>query len=166
MSKKRKTTDHIVVHCAATPPDMDIGSKEIRRWHRAKGWLDIGYHFVIRRNGDIEKGRELDTIGAHARGFNNRSIGICLVGGVDENKQPQDNFTEEQKKNLALLIDQMLTIWPDSKVLGHRDLPGVQKACPSFDVAPWWDSMKGYIENVFRTRPSDQDVVGSHRLNN
>lgn len=157
MSKKRKTTDHIVVHCAATPPDMDIGRREIDRWHRGRGFLGIGYHFVIRRNGDIEKGRELEAIGAHARGFNNRSIGICLVGGVDEHNKPQDNFTEEQKKNLALLIDQMLTIWPDCKVVGHRDLPGVQKACPSFDVGPWWESAKGFVKNLFEQEPEYND---------
>lgn len=147
--KKRNNTDHIVIHCSATPPGMNIGVREIARWHRDKGWLAIGYHFVIRRDGNVEKGRELEDIGAHARGFNNRSIGICLVGGVNEHNEPQDNFTEEQKRNLALLVDQMLTIWPDSKVVGHRDLPGVHKDCPCFDVAPWWETMKGYIKNLF-----------------
>ena len=91
----RRKTDFIVVHCAVTSPLMDIGLKEIDRWHRARGFLKVGYHFIIRRDGTFEQGRQLHEPGAHAKGYNHRSVGICMVGGVEEadKKTPQNNFT-------------------------------------------------------------------------
>lgn len=136
----RKSTKYIVVHCAATKPSMDIGLREIRQWHRQQGWLDVGYHYIIRRNGHIEIGREHNVVGSHVRGYNHESLGICLAGGIDEKGKPEDNFTPEQKASLsALLWDLWKTpesIYKTAQVVGHRDLdPG--KACPSFDVAAW-----------------------------
>ena len=113
--------DYIVIHCAATKPSMDIGAAEIKSWHRKKGWLDIGYHFVIRRDGIIEPGRPIDVPGAHARGYNHISLGICLVGGVAEDgKTPEDNFTEQQWVELAALVKYLKEQFPDAEVLGHR----------------------------------------------
>lgn len=121
---------------------MDIGAEEIRRWHLRRGWFDIGYHYVIRRNGKIEKGREDDVPGAHARGFNHLSLGICLVGGVAEDKKtPENNFTPEQFDSLASLLTGLKFDYPDAEIVGHRDLPNVTKACPSFDVKEWLDSL-------------------------
>src|SRR5690606_114532 len=76
----------LVIHCAATTPLMDIGAKEIDVWHKQRGWSKIGYHFVIRRNGVIEKGRDISEVGAHVEGYNKNSIGICMVGGIDSGK--------------------------------------------------------------------------------
>lgn len=137
----RKRTDFIVVHCSATPPSQDIGADEIREWHKARGWRDIGYHHVIRRNGKLEIGRPPMAVGAHARGYNAVSVGICLVGGVDDEGKPEANFTRAQYARLEDLVRNMVRLYgPDVAVVGHRDLPDVSKACPSFCVPCWWNN--------------------------
>lgn len=129
----------LVVHCSATPPKVDVGVKEIDRWHRDRGFLKIGYHFVIRRDGTVEPGRELDERGAHVEDHNHESIGICMVGGVDAKMRPANNFTVQQFAALTVLLRKLKdTAYPDAVVQGHRDFPGVAKACPSFDVKGWW----------------------------
>ncbi|WYW04273.1 amidase [Pseudomonas phage vB_PpuP-Kompost-2] len=137
--KKRPVTDTIIVHCAATKPTMDIGVREIRQWHVQQGWLDVGYHFVIRRNGDVENGRPHDVIGSHARGYNSRALGICLVGGIDAKGKPENNFTPEQFNSLKLLLLAQKRTYPTAKIIGHKDVDS-GKACPSFDVAPWLET--------------------------
>lgn len=137
---------YLVVHCSATPPKMDIGRKEIDQWHKTRGWSGIGYHFCIRRNGIQELGRKLNEdhlletleIGAHVEGYNSQSIGICLVGGVDEMGRAQENFTKSQYDTLETLLNALADQFPGAEVKGHRDFPGVSKACPSFDVGEWW----------------------------
>lgn len=134
----RKTTDLIVVHCSATKPTMDVGVKEIDRWHRARGFLEIGYHYIIRRDGSLETGRNIDDAGAHARGYNHRSIGVCMVGGVHETKMqgrwpaPDDNFTEDQWTTLEDLLKNLRNDYPEISIIGHNEISS--KACPSFDV--------------------------------
>lgn len=134
---KRKSTDWLVVHCAATRPSQDIGAKEIFGWHRKQGFIAIGYHYVIRRDGTLETGRPDDVVGAHAVGANHNGIGICLVGGVDEKLQPEDNFTPAQFITLKELLSTLKAKYPTAKVIGHRDVPGTKKACPSFDAKAW-----------------------------
>lgn len=129
----------IVIHAAATPPGMDVGVEEIRRWHvDERGWSDIGYHYVIRRDGRFEAGRPIERQGAHARGYNENSIGVCLVGGVDEDGNADCNYTAFQWTQLAILIEGLMKAYPDAEVLGHRDL-GSNKACPVFDVKAWME---------------------------
>lgn len=128
---------YLVVHCSATQAKANIGVKEITRMHRERGFLTIGYHFVIRRDGTVEKGRALDAIGAHAEGWNSRSLGICLVGGIDKDMKPQDNFTSDQYAALAVLLQDLRKGFPKASILGHRDLPNVKKDCPCFDVRSW-----------------------------
>lgn len=136
---KPEQVKYIVVHCSATPADMDIGVVEIDRWHKQNGWAGIGYHYVIRRDGTLEVGRLLDKPGAHAAGFNSQSIGICLVGGIDDEGQPQDNFTAIQKAVLRSRLNWLKAgDYKHAAVIGHRDLPDVNKACPSFDVRTWY----------------------------
>lgn len=136
--KTRAKTDYIVVHCAATKPSQDIGLAEIDRWHRAQGWNGAGYHFVIRRDGTTEFGRPENTIGAHVEGYNSTSVGICMVGGIAEaDGKPEDNFTKEQMLTLLVLLKGLQKVYPKAIVQGHRDFPGVKKACPSFDVKKW-----------------------------
>lgn len=135
-----RTVNQLVVHCSATPPSMDIGRDEIREWHLARGFSREGYHFIIRRNGDLEMGRPLDMIGAHAKGHNTHSVGICLVGGTTEaSGRPINNFTPEQYTTLIVLIDGLVSHFnlDYTDVVGHRDLLGVTKACPCFDVQGW-----------------------------
>lgn len=136
---ERKSTKYLVVHCSATRPHMDVGVKEIRQWHKAKGWEDIGYHYVIRRDGRVERGRAEALVGAHVAGYNSNSIGVCLVGGVSEKDftKAENNFTAEQFDSLRMLLKTLSEKYPGATVLGHRDFPRVNKACPSFDAKPW-----------------------------
>ena len=128
--------DMIVVHCSDTPASMDIGAEEIRHWHvNDNGWSDIGYHYVIRRDGTVELGRDLDGDGdvdehpgAHAYGFNKYSIGICLIGG-----KGLFNFTWAQLVALHDLVHELRIKYPYSAVVGHRDLDE-RKDCPQFSV--------------------------------
>ena len=137
--KERTETTRIVIHASATPETMDIGVEEIRRWHRQKGWLDVGYHKIVRRDGTIEDGRPLNVPGAHARGYNHLSVGICLIGGVESDvKSPEANYTHAQWDALRDLVYDLKTMYPSAILVGHRDLPNVNKACPSFDVQEWW----------------------------
>ncbi len=129
-----RRTPLLVIHCSATPPSMDIGVSEIDQWHKDRGWRGVGYHYVVRRDGTVEKGREDHVVGAHAKGYNSKSLSICLVGGVDADTKPQDNFTPEQKNALRTLIKELRGKYDIYSIVGHRDLPGVAKACPSFDV--------------------------------
>lgn len=140
----------IIVHCSDTFADMDIGAVEIRRWHmdpppKGRGWIDIGYNYVIRRDGKLEPGRDLDgdgdvleEVGAHAYGHNGDSIGVCLVGGKGKDGKPEFNFTRKQMDTLDMVVDFIRANMPDIKVIGHRDV--AQKACPSFDVLSYYGS--------------------------
>jgi N-acetyl-anhydromuramyl-L-alanine amidase AmpD len=142
--KKRSRTDYIVVHCADTPAKMDIGLQEIRKWHTSpdpndasKPWLDVGYHFIIRRDGTREIGRQIDAQGSHVKGFNSCSVGICLVGGKGDDGKACNNFTKAQFDALWEVLQILRVHYPKAEVLGHKDLnPG--KACPAFEVQPWY----------------------------
>lgn len=138
-TKKRTSTDYLVVHCAATKPSANIGAADIDRWHRAKGWQCIGYHFVIRRDGTVEEGRDVSVIGAHVENHNANSVGICLAGGVSEKDAnvAENNFTPEQFESLKTLLLKLRKSYPKAHIQGHRDFPKVAKACPSFTVADW-----------------------------
>lgn len=135
---KRKVTNFIVIHCAATRPSMDVGVREIRQWHKQRGFFDVGYHFIIRRNGVIENGRQQDQVGAHVAGHNSESVGICLVGGVPENNVNgfEANFTEAQMVSLKALVGKLQGDYKTAKVVGHHHLDS-GKACPSFAVDLW-----------------------------
>lgn len=130
----RKITD-LVVHCAATPAGKPFFAADIRRWHKAQGWSDIGYHFVVDLDGVIEVGRAIGTAGAHVAGHNSTTIGICYVGGVAaDGKTPADTRTPAQKAALLELLKTLKARFPRAGIRGHRDFPGVAKACPSFDA--------------------------------
>lgn len=134
--KPRNVTEAIFVHCSATKPSMDIGLREIRQWHKEQGWLDVGYHFIIRRDGTIEEGRPVDVVGSHVAGWNERSVGICLVGGVAENgKDFEANFTPIQMEALKLVLFQMQSLYPKATIKAHHDV--APKACPSFNLSHW-----------------------------
>jgi N-acetylmuramoyl-L-alanine amidase len=128
-----RTLREIIVHCSATAPDNDVGVTEIRRWHLDRGWADIGYHFVIRRGGVVEAGRAVARVGAHVRGRNQASIGVCLVGGVTADGVADANFTLGQYRALETLVADLHERYGALAVLGHRDT-GAKKACPCFDV--------------------------------
>jgi N-acetyl-anhydromuramyl-L-alanine amidase AmpD len=117
--------------------DPKLGALDIHRWHVQRGWLGIGYHYVIRTDGEIEEGRPEQWRGAHAEQVNSHSIGICLIGGCDAEQKPQANFTVDQLRALRMLLNDVLDRHPLATILGHRDIPGVAKACPSFNVKRW-----------------------------
>ena len=127
----RKITE-IIIHCAATKDGAKFTAEDIDRWHKQRGFDRIGYHYVIDLDGTIEPGRDLDCIGAHCKGHNVNSIGICYIGGVDANLKPKDTRTPEQKSSLLLLLKFLRSKYPDAKIYGHRDFS--DKACPSFDA--------------------------------
>lgn len=130
----------IVVHCTYSPPRLDIGVEEIRKWHvEENSWTDIGYHFVIRRDGTIEDGRPVERPGAHVKGHNSNSIGIAWVGGMsDGSKEPEDNRTEAQNEAMVYLIKKLQQEFPGAALMGHCDFKGVDKQCPCFDVRKWF----------------------------
>ena len=135
----RKKTDSIIIHCAATKASMDIGYKEIRKWHvEDNGWDDVGYHFIIRRNGQLEKARPEGYSGAHAPSHNSRSIGICLVGGMADDGGPENNFTLEQFLTLKDLVNMIMDKYSDiTEVLDHCDVQENKLNCPGFNVKEW-----------------------------
>ncbi len=129
-----RPVDTIVIHCSATPAGRDVGAEDIRRWHRAQGWRDIGYHWVVRLDGTVEPGRDESQPGAHVAGHNERSIGVCYAGGVSaDGHTPADTRTEAQKASLRALVARLRSRYPAARVVGHRDLDP-SKACPSFDA--------------------------------
>jgi len=129
--------NRIILHCAATKPSMDIGRDEIKKWHvDGNGWSDIGYHYVIRRNGKVETGRNLEIAGAHVAGHNSDSIGICMVGGINDAGAPDCNFTRHQWKSLDGLVTGLMIKFPGVTVTGHREY--ANKACPTFSAGDWW----------------------------
>ena len=134
---KRKETNTIVVHCSATRPEQQVTFETIKRWHRnERAFIDIGYHWVIERDGTVKQGRPIDDWGAHVRGRNHESVGICLIGGLNSENAGEDNFTKLQKRMLKFLVGGCLQLWPDAVVKGHYHLDG-GKECPCFDIDDW-----------------------------
>lgn len=127
----------LVIHCSATPITMDVGVYEIKQWHTSapRNWSDIGYHYVIRLDGTLERGRPVHRIGAHAKGYNRNSIGICIVGGVDSDMNPENTMNEAQEQTLIELIIELDWTHLDLDIKGHNELS--TKDCPSFDVQKW-----------------------------
>lgn len=133
-----RTIKEIIVHCAATPEGKDYTVAQIRKWHLNRGFKDIGYHYVIYRNGSIHAGRSISQVGAHCTNHNAHSIGICYIGGVAaDGKTPKDTRTEAQKSSLASLLKRLHTLYPKATLHGHREF--ANKACPSFDVHKDYD---------------------------
>ena len=129
----------IVIHCSAVRPDQNSSAAQIDTWHRKRGFhLGIGYHYVVRRNGQIEPGRPEFMIGAHCLNHNAHSIGICYEGGLDIRGQPADTRTTEQKQSMRRLIEELHERYPRALVVGHRDLDP-KKACPCFDAVKEYD---------------------------
>ena len=129
----------IVIHCSATPEGRPVSVETIRKWHRDRGWKDIGYHYVVDLDGKVHPGRPVEQVGAHVGGHNTGTIGICYVGGVtnDGKLSPKDTRTPAQKEALAALVAELAERFPDIRtVKGHRDFPKVAKACPCFDAIP------------------------------
>lgn len=133
--------DKIIVHCSATREGQDIPVETIKKWHvEGRGWSDIGYHFYIELDGTIKKGRDIDKSGAHTKGHNKTSIGICYCGGVEEDgKTPKDTRTESQKESLLSVLKTLKAMFPESSIYSHNEF--ANKACPSFDATAEYKSL-------------------------
>lgn len=122
----------IIVHCSATPEGRNVSVADIDRWHRERGFDGIGYHYIVYIDGSVHEGRPLNKVGAHCKGHNAHSIGICYIGGVDLNGKPKDTRTLAQKDALVNLLMRLKRRFPKAVIRGHRDFAA--KACPSFDA--------------------------------
>lgn len=134
----------IVVHHSASKPSGNHDVHDVRRWHLKRGFVDVGYHYVIPQDGTLQEGRPLDRQGAHVTRFNHLSVGICLIGGVseDDHTVPENNFTDAQLETLAALLTTLQDRFPAAKIVGHRDMPGAKTACPALDVQEWWEMQR------------------------
>ena len=123
----------IILHCSATAEGRDYTVEDIDRWHKARGWRGIGYHYVIYRDGSVHPGRPVEQIGAHCTGHNANSIGICYIGGLAaDNKTPKDTRTPAQIQALRELVVELKKKYPGARVHGHNEFAA--KACPCFNV--------------------------------
>lgn len=124
---------YLILHCSATRSNNDYTAEQLLRDHLARGFRTVGYHFYIRRDGTMTQHRHLLEVGAHCRPFNRCSIGICYEGGLDEQGNPADTRTPQQRERIATLLKSLRRLFPNAKVRGHREMPGVKKDCPCFD---------------------------------
>ena len=125
--------DKIIVHCSATIEGANINTDTIRRWHvDGNKWKDIGYHYVVELDGKIGTGRLESVTGAHTKGKNRTSIGVCYVGGLDQDKSPKDTLRGVQLGSMEQLLMELMTRYPEATLHGHNEF--ASKACPSFDV--------------------------------
>lgn len=126
--------NYIIIHCSATKANKDFRAADIKKWHLERGFSDIGYHQIVDLDGTVEPGRPESQPGAHCKNYNFNSIGICYIGGLDKDGNPADTRTEAQKKSLLRLVKEYKRRFPDAKIVGHRDMPNVHKACPCFNT--------------------------------
>lgn len=138
----------LVIHYSATPIERDFTILDIDEMHRQRGFKEVGYHFFIRKDGTVEKGRDLSQPGrfeqgAHSKGENDESIGICYEGGVRSGAPNVgfDSRTEAQKMSMEALVLELLDRFPSAVVKGHRDMPGAATQCPGFNATAWWDEV-------------------------
>ena len=126
----------LVIHCSATKASRNYTEKQLLRDHKARGMKGIGYHFYCRKDGTLSQHRLLLEVGAHARPYNRCSIGICYEGGLDDEGRPMDTLTRAQYDAIRALLVKLKVMFPEAKIVGHRDPPGTTpKACPCFDAA-------------------------------
>ena len=129
--------EYIVIHCTATTQNAKISSIKTY-WKNVLNWNSVGYHFIIRANGIYKQLTGLNSVVNGVKGHNKNSIHVAYIGGL----KGIDNRTNEQKQSMFMLIEQLLKIYPDAKLKGHRDFKGVKKECPSFDVVKWFNELK------------------------
>lgn len=127
---KDKDIEFLIVHCSDTPDAKDIGAIDIHKMHISFGWDGIGYHKIIRRDGQTENGRPEYWVGAHTYGLNKKSLGVCLIGST--------KFTSKQLISLRKILDKWILNYPQAKIIGHRDAIKTSKTCPNFNVKQWY----------------------------
>lgn len=139
-----RNIERVILHCSATREGDDISADDIRRWHIARNFRDIGYHFVVRLDGTIESGRPISQVGAHSKGQNKDSIGICYIGGLDENAKPKNTMTIEQKIYIGAICRALCyALNKPLSLHGHREFSN--KACPSFEIAAEFGGLRQWM---------------------
>ena len=133
---KRQITDTIVIHCTQTPKDMEVDVEKVTQWHKDRGFDTIGYHYLIKRDGTLQVGRDEDVVGAHAVAVNGTSIGVALAGGGTPNMGWENNFAPIQFETLKTILLKLKEEYGIEKIIGHYEVDD-KKECPSFDVPKW-----------------------------
>lgn len=145
---KLVSVDYLVVHCSGTPPELDtVDAMYLDRVHRGFGWRKIGFHLVIKRDGTVQRGRVETEAGQHLRGFDDRSLAVCLVGGLHASesyvrrgrtlRKPWPDYTDAQMSSLRSVLDGWTVRHPSARVMGHSDAKR-GRCCPCFDVGRWY----------------------------
>ena len=127
-----RAINKIIIHCTATKEGQVVTVADVTKWHKARGFNTIGYHYLIGINGETWTGRAIEQAGAHTEGHNANSIGICYVGGLDANLKPKDTRTAIQKESLLKLVKELKRKYTMATVHGHKEF--ANKACPCFDA--------------------------------
>ena len=139
----------VILHCSATREGQDVSTEAIRSWHLARGWSDIGYHYVIELDGRVVKGRCISRMGAGVRGHNRDSVHICYVGGLDRDGNPKNTLTDRQRRSIRRLCRSLTrTLSRDLSLHGHREYAA--KACPSFEVAEVFGPLAAWMAEPWR----------------
>ena len=158
LKTSKRSINEIIVHCTATKEGVNCDIDTIRKWHKARGFSDIGYHYVIYLDGSVHTGRDVNISGAHCLNHNTHSIGVCYVGGLDNNNKAKDTRTVKQKEALSKLLASLKILYPKARIIGHRDTsPDLNgngliepnewvKDCPSFDARKEYVSLSGLIK--------------------
>lgn len=124
-----KLVNTLVVHCSDTPDDEDISAIDIHNMHIGFGWNGIGYHKIIKRDGLVENGRPEYWVGAHVKGKNHDTLGVCLIG--------KNKFTKKQFVSLKIVLKEWKKKYPQASILGHYQVTLTKKTCPNFNVKKW-----------------------------
>lgn len=134
-----RTINEIIVHCSATLEGRSFNAADIDRWHRQRGFSQIGYHYVVLLDGVIERGRPEEVVGAHCKGHNRQSIGVCYIGGLDSSNKPKDTRTAAQRHALRQLMRELKQRFHAATVHGHCEFAA--KACPCFNAAAEYENV-------------------------
>ena len=127
------SVSYIIIHCTATRETQDYTPEQLKHDHLARGFIDVGYHFYIRKDGTVTQHRRLNEVGAHCRPFNRCSIGVCYEGGLDANGKPKDTRTLKQRASLIALVLDLHRQFPNAVIRGHNEMPGASnKECPCY----------------------------------
>lgn len=133
LKKATRPISELIFHCSATPEWRPVTVAQIREWHKARGWDDIGYHYVVMLDGTIVEGRPVSKVGAHVAGRNIGTIGVVYIGGIDaDTLKPKDTRTPNQKKSMLWLAENLASLYRLKRISGHNEY--AKKACPSFNV--------------------------------
>lgn len=151
-----KKITEIILHCSATPEGKDFRAADIDRWHKQKGWKCIGYNYVIDLDGKVEGGRSLEIDGAHTIGHNDKSIGICYIGGVDNNNNPKDTRTIQQKESMFALVKQLFSKFNLTIKDIHCHNEFANKACPSFKIEQFRKEYEEWLYAFYRLKEENE----------